>query len=143
MVLCDVNVLIYAARRDMVDHPRYASWLNAVVDAAPPYGVAEIVLSSFLRIVTNPRAFNEPTPLAEALEFVEQLRSRPHCVVISPGTRHWEIFVNICRRVGARGNIVPDAYLAALAIESGSEWITTDRDYSRFPGLRWRHPLEA
>ncbi len=59
----------------------------------------------------------------------------------APGPRHWEIFVRLCRAVRVKGNLVQDAYLAALAIESGSEWITTDRDYSRFPGLRWRHPL--
>jgi predicted nucleic acid-binding protein len=62
--------------------------------------------------------------------------------LISPGSRHWGIFVDLCRKVGAKGNLIPDAYLAALAIESGSEWITTDRDYARFPGLRWRHPLD-
>jgi predicted nucleic acid-binding protein len=58
-----------------------------------------------------------------------------------PGERHWEIFIDLCSRVHARGNLVADAYLAALAIESGSEWVTTDRDYARFPGLRWRHPF--
>jgi hypothetical protein len=56
--------------------------------------------------------------------------------------RHWDIFTGLCRSAGVKGNRVPDAYLAALAIESGSEWITTDRDFSRFPGLRWRHPLQ-
>lgn len=61
---------------------------------------------------------------------------------MSPGERHWEIFTRLCRSARARGNLVPDAYLAALAIESGTEWITTDRDYARFPGLRWRHPLD-
>ena len=60
---------------------------------------------------------------------------------IAPGPRHWGIFAGLCRTTGVRGNLVPDAYLAALAIESGSEWISTDRDYARFPGLRWRHPL--
>jgi predicted nucleic acid-binding protein len=60
---------------------------------------------------------------------------------VVPGVRHWEIFDRLCRAAGAKGSLVADAYLAALAIESGSEWITTDRDFSRFPGLRWRHPL--
>jgi hypothetical protein len=62
-------------------------------------------------------------------------------VTLAPGERHWDIFQRLCREVNAKGNLIPDAYLAALAIESGSEWITTDRDYARFPGLRWRHPL--
>ena len=64
-------------------------------------------------------------------------------MLLAPGPRHWEIVVDLCRRTAVRGNLVPDAYIAALAIESGCEWITTDRDYSRFPGLKWRHPLDA
>jgi len=63
-------------------------------------------------------------------------------VVLIPGPRHWEIFARLCRKIGARGNRVPDAFLAALAIESGSEWMTADRGFARFPGLRWRHPLD-
>ena len=71
------------------------------------------------------------------------LRSKPNAVPVAPGERHWTIFERLCGTAGARGDLVPDAYFAALAIESGSEWITTDRDYSRFPGLRWRHPLDG
>jgi predicted nucleic acid-binding protein len=70
------------------------------------------------------------------------VREHSQAVVIAPGPRHWGIFLGLCERTKARGNLVADAYLAALAIESGSEWITTDRDYAQFPGLRWRHPLE-
>ena len=76
-----------------------------------------------------------------AREFVGRIRSGPNCGPVTPGERHWEIFVRLCEAAGAKGNLVPDAYLAALAIESGSEWISTDRDFSRFPELRWRHPL--
>jgi predicted nucleic acid-binding protein len=79
--------------------------------------------------------------MEDALQFVLALRERPNRVAVTPGPRHWELFSGLCRTAGARGNLVPDAYFAALAIESGSEWITTDRDFSRFPGLRWRHPL--
>jgi toxin-antitoxin system PIN domain toxin len=99
------------------------------------------VLSGFLQIATHPSAVVPPEPIERALEFVETLRAQPNCVSIRPGPRHWDIFARLCIEVGAKGNIVPDAYHAALAIESGSEWITTDRDYARFPGLRWRHPL--
>lgn len=76
-----------------------------------------------------------------ALAFADALRNQTNCVVVHPGGRHWDIFTRLCRMGGVKGNLVPDAYLAALAIESGSEWVTTDRDYSRFPGLSWRHPL--
>jgi toxin-antitoxin system PIN domain toxin len=85
--------------------------------------------------------FDPPTPLDQAIAFVEQVRSRPNTVVFSPGKRHWEIFRGLCVASGATGNLIPDAYLAALATETGSELITTDRDFARFPGLRWRHPL--
>ncbi len=92
-----------------------------------------------LRVVTHPRVFATPTPLDTALEFVEGLRARANHVEIAPGQRHWEIFADLCR---ATGNEIPDTYHAALAIESGSEWITTDRGFARYKELNWRHPLE-
>jgi len=106
-----------------------------------PFGLSEIVVSGFIRIATHPRVFAPPAPLDRALAFADSLRARPNAVIITPGRRHWDIFQQSCRKAGAKGNIVADAYLAALAIESGSEWVTTDRDFARFPGLRWRHPL--
>jgi toxin-antitoxin system PIN domain toxin len=112
-----------------------------MVGSESAYGMSDLVLSAFLRIITNPRAFDPPMPMERALAAAQELRSRPNCVVVSPGQRHWEIFARLCRETGIKGNLVPDAYLAALAIENGCEWITTDRDYARFPGLRWRHPL--
>jgi predicted nucleic acid-binding protein len=75
------------------------------------------------------------------LAFAHLVRRQPNAVPIAPGARHWDIDASLCQTAGVKGNLIPDAYLAALAIESGSEWITTDRDYSRFPGLKWRHPL--
>jgi toxin-antitoxin system PIN domain toxin len=103
--------------------------------------MSDLVLSAFLRIVTHPRIFKVPTAWEDALRFASEVRGQANCVVVIPGDLHWEIFTRLCRAAGVKGNLVPEAYLAALAIESGSEWITTDRDYSRFPGLRWRHPL--
>lgn len=142
MVLIDVNVLIYAHRAEAPDHANYRRWLESCVRSDQPFGTSDFVLSSFLRIVTHPNILDPPTPLDKALHAVSVLRTRPNCVRVTPGPRHWEIFEKLCLAVGAKGNLIPDAYLAALAIESGSEWITTDRDYSRFPGLRWRHPLD-
>lgn len=95
-----------------------------------------------MRVVTHPRVFKTPSPLDLALEFAAALRAQTNCVLVGPGQRHWDIFERLCRESGAKGNLVADAYLAALAIESGCEWVTTDRDYSRFRGLRWRHPLD-
>jgi len=142
MVLIDVNVLVYAHRAELLNHEAYRRWLEACVESDQAFGVCDLILAGFLRVVTHPKIFKVPTPLEEALPVVATLRDQPNCVRVMPGARHWEIFVRLCRVAGVKGNLIPDAYLAALAIESGSEWITTDRDYSRFPGLRWRHPLD-
>ena len=141
VILLDVNVLVYSHRSDANEHKRYRAWLESILEAQASYALADLVLSGFLRIVTHPRIFREPTPLAACLAFVSAIRDRENCVVVQPGERHWDIFARLCRETHAKGNLIADAYLAALAIESGSEWITTDRDYARFPGLRWRHPL--
>jgi toxin-antitoxin system PIN domain toxin len=141
MQLVDVNVLVYAHRRDAARHEDYTDWLGGLLSGQEPYGISDLVLSGFLRIVTNPKVFRQPTPMEAALAFTEALRTQPNCVPVEPGQRHWDIFTRLCRTAGVKGNLVPDAYLAALAIESGSEWITTDRDFSRFLDLRWRHPL--
>ena len=141
MLLIDVNVLVYAHRQDAPDHHSYRRWLEECVNSDQAYGMADLVLAGFLRVVTHPRIFNRPSPWESALRFAGELRAQSNCLPVAPGPRHWEIFVRLCRAAGVKGNLIPDAYLAALAIESGSEWISTDRDYSRFPGLRSRHPL--
>jgi toxin-antitoxin system PIN domain toxin len=141
MILPDVNVLVYAHRSDAPGHAAYREWLEALINGDQAYGYADLVLSGFLRVVTHPRVFSPPSDLASALAFVEAIRSQPNAVCITPGERHWEIFTGLCETANVKGNLIPDAYLAALAIESGSEWITTDGDYSRFSGLKWRHPL--
>jgi hypothetical protein len=141
MVLMDVNVLVYAHRADAPDHISYRHWLETIINGDEAYGMADLVLSGFLRVVTHPKVFNPPSDLASALAFAQEVRGQPNCVLVQPGARHWQIFSDLCQRAGAKGNLIPDAYLAALAIESGSEWMTTDRDFSRFPGLKWRHPL--
>lgn len=142
MILLDVNVLIYAYREDADRHEEHRSWLDLATKADTPCGAADVVLSGFLRVVTNPRALSPPAPVGHALTFIQSLRQRPSYVSIGPSPRHWAIFARLCRQANAKGNLVPDAYLAALAIETGSELVTTDRDFARFPGLRWRHPLD-
>jgi len=138
----DVNVLVYAAREDATDHGRYREWLDTLLASDEPFGVASIVLSGFVRVVTHPRIFQMPSTVPIALTFVDAIRDAPNAVPIEPGPRHWGLFERLCLEGGAKGNLVSDAYLAALAIESACEWITTDRDFARFPGLRWRHPFD-
>jgi uncharacterized protein len=143
VILVDVNVLVYAFHDGTPGHAAYRAWLDATLGSDEPFGVSDLVLSGFVRVVTHPRVFDPPVPLAEAMAAADVLRSQSNSVLLAPGPRHWEIFRRLCTAVGTRGNLVPDAYLAAIAIEAGCEWITTDRDFSRFPGLRWRHPLEG
>lgn len=141
MILFDVNILVYAHRADAPSHAAYRQWLEGIINSDQAYGMADIVLSGFLRIVTHPRVFNPPSELETALAFVQEIRNQPNCIIIAPGARHWDIFTRLCQVSGAKGNLIPDAYLAALAIESGSEWVTTDGDFARFPGLKWRRPF--
>jgi toxin-antitoxin system PIN domain toxin len=140
--LPDVNALVYAFRRE---HPRcaeYREWLERLTSGPEAYGMSDIGLAEFVRVVTRPRVYQHPDSVEAALEFADQLRARAGCVLVMPGPRHGGIFGDLCRQTSARGSFIWDAYLAALAIESGCEWITTDRDFARFPGLRWSHPLQ-
>ena len=141
MILPDVNILVYAHREDAPRHAPAKAWLEAALTGPESLGLSDLVLSGFLRIVTHPKVFETPTPLDRALEFADYVRSSPRAVRVEPGERHWTLFRDLCRTANAKGNLVPDAYLAALAIECGGEWITSDRAYARFPGLRWRTPL--
>jgi len=140
MDLIDVNVLVHAYREDAPRHAGLRTWLEKLIYSDSAFAVADLVLSGFIRVVTHPRVFDPPTPLPQALEFAEAVRAQPNCMVVMPGARHWSIFTRLCTEADARGNLVPDAYLAALAIESGCELVSTDRDFTRFRDLRWRSP---
>jgi len=140
VILADVNVLVYAHRQDLPQHRRFSDWLKEEIESGRGYALCDASLTGFLRIVTNGRIFENPTPLDVALQVVEELRRQPGAIHLNPGPRHWPLFTDLCSAVGARGNDVPDAYLAALAIESGSELVTVDRGFGRFPGLRWSCP---
>ena len=142
MVLPDVNVLVYAHREDAATHKGYRDWLERLVNGDAAYGMSDLVLSGFIRVVTHPKVFKHPSKVSDALTFAGQLRDQSNCVRVEPGPRHWEVFRRMCLESGVKGNLVPDAYLAAVAIECGCEWVSTDRDFARFKGLRWRHPLE-
>ena len=141
MILMDVTILVYAHREDTTDHPAYRDWVEDTINNGGAYGVSELVLSGFMRVVTHPKVFACPTPLEMALDFAKQIRGQPQAVPIRPGPRHWAIFEELLRSSDATGNLVPDAYHAALAIESGCDWITTDKGFLRFAGLRARHPF--
>jgi toxin-antitoxin system PIN domain toxin len=142
MKLLDVNVLVHAHRKDAPRHIEYRQWLETAIEEPPGIAVSELVLSGCLRVITHPKVFITPTPLPQALEFVEDICSRSGVHILAPGPKHWATFLSLCRRADATGNFVPDAYHAALAVETGCVWVSCDRGFSRFPGLRWEHPLD-
>lgn len=141
MILPDVNVLIYAFRSEAEQHEAYRAWLEDVVNGPSAYGIAPQVLAGVVRICTHPRIFKQPSTLDDVLEFCDVLSEQPNASLVSPGERHWSIFESLCRQSRVSGNLVQDAWFAALAIESGCEWITADRDYAKFDGLSWRTPV--
>ncbi|NIP15267.1 MAG: PIN domain-containing protein [Pseudomonadales bacterium] len=140
MKLADVNVLVGAFRTDSSHHKRCRSWLTSTVNAPASFGLATQVLSGFIRVTTHPKVFVNPSPIDESIRFANFLLGRPNAIVVSPGERHWSIFTDLCRSGGIQGNLVPDAWFAALAIESGCEWVTLDGDFARFKDLNWSAP---
>jgi uncharacterized protein len=143
VIVSDVNVYVYAHRSDLSEHEAYAEWMGRHVGAGEPFGVSELALSGFVRVVTNGRIFRTPTPLSTALSFCAELLGHPRAVPLRPGARHWSLFQKLCETTPARGKLVADAYHAALAIEHGCELASADSDFARFEGLRWMHPLRA
>lgn len=138
MRLFDINVLVYAHRSDSQHHEACRQFLEATATAPSMFGVPTLALNGFLRVSTHPRVFETPTPLVDALELVGTLVERPNCATIEPGPRHWSIVTELLRDARVEGNLVPDAYLAAMAIENDDEWVTTDRDFGLLAGLHSR-----
>ncbi|MXZ85263.1 MAG: type II toxin-antitoxin system VapC family toxin [Acidimicrobiia bacterium] len=142
MLLPDVNVLVYAHVEDSTpEHEEYAAWVTGLATGPEPFALSVLVLSGFVRVVTNPRVFQPPSPLDQAFAFVASLVERPTARIVGPGPDHLEIFERMCRESGAAGKLVADAQHAAVAVEHGCTMVSTDSDFSRFPGLRWQHPL--
>lgn len=141
MLLLDVNPLLYALREDVPEHRAWSRWLDELLNGDELYSACGATLTAVIRIATSKKIFNTPTPIQDVLAFIDGVRDSPAFVVIEPGTQHWPVMERLCRVVGVTGNLASDAYLAALAIEADAELITADRDFARFPRLRFRHPL--
>lgn len=140
MILPDVNVLIYAFREGVPQHALCRSWLNGIIAGDAHFGLSPLALAALVRVTTNPRLYPSPSSVASAFAFCDNLLGQPHCQVVEPGESHFEIFKRLCLETGTRGADVSDAWYAALAIEWDCDWITLDRDYARFSGLRSRTP---
>ena len=119
MILPDVNVLIYAFRHDVPQHSICRPWLNGIIAGDAPFGVSRLALSAVVRITTSSRVHPIPSTIEEAFGFCEDLLGQPHCQVVEPGERHWDIFKRLCIETETRGPRVTDAWFAALAIEFG------------------------
>ena len=141
MILPDVNVLLYAFRSDSTHHGPALRWVEDLVNSPEAYAMSPQVLASVVRLATHPRVFASPSRLDDALAFARVLMEQPHCTAVVPGPRHWGIFEEQCRRARVSGNLVQGAWYAALAIEAGCQWVTTDGDFARLPGLRWSRPF--
>ncbi|MCV7154329.1 type II toxin-antitoxin system VapC family toxin [Mycolicibacterium pyrenivorans] len=138
----DTNVLVYAFRADLPENQAYRALLEDWANGDEPLGLPDVVVSGFVRIMTNRRVFREPTRPAEAWAAVDAVLRAPASIVLRAGSRHWELFRQLATEIDARGNDVPDAYLGAYAIDNNATFLSADRGFARFSRLRWRHPLD-
>ncbi|MFG6200805.1 type II toxin-antitoxin system VapC family toxin [Nonomuraea sp. NPDC050451] len=141
MLLSDINVLVNAFRREAPAHVACHKLVEELINGDSAYAVTDYVINGVIRVLSVAALHDPPPTMEEILGFADQVRNQPHAVVLNPGERHWEIFTRLCREADARRKLIPDAYLAALAIEHGCEFVTCDKDFARFQGLRWRSPL--
>ncbi len=140
MQMPDVNVLVYAHREGTPQHKKYAAWLTELATGLEPFALSEPVMQGFVRVVTNSKIFSPASTSKQAFQFLDALMDRPTCTVLRPGSQHWVIFRQLCEAGDLRNKLVADAAHAALAIETGCEWVTADTDFARFaPTLRWLH----
>lgn len=142
MILIDANVLIYAHHAGMAEHQRSKQWLERTLESAEPVGFSWVTLLAFIRITTSPRPFPAPFTFQEAANIVTGWLNHSAVSVLHPTERHWSILQRLTEDSQARGPLIMDAHLAALAIEHGATLCTTDRDFTRFKGLRLVNPLE-
>lgn len=141
MILVDANILIYARVSSFAQHDRARDWLDRQLNGLPRVGLPWASLLAFLRLVTNPRIFEQPEPIVEAWHQVMGWLACDTAWIPQPTERHPEVLRELIAPPGVHGNLVPDAHLAALAMEHGLTLCSTDGDFARFPGLRWLNPL--
>lgn len=143
MILVDANLLLYAYDTSFEQHRAARRWLEATLAGPEPVGLAWTTILAFLRIGTNPRAFEHPLSVGEAVETAGAWLACPAVTIAEPSERHWGILARLLSVAAARGPLVMDGHLAALAIEHGATLCTTDRDFAKFPGVRLLNPLTA
>ena len=142
MILVDVNIPIHAINDNSPHHEKLRRWWDDRLSVPDPVGLAWVVCFGFVRIMTNPRIIRPALKLEDALEYVNSWMEQPCTAIVQPREGHWELAASLLREAGTAGNLTTDAHLAALAIQNGCELCTTDADFGRFSGLRWRNLLK-
>jgi len=141
VIVLDANILLYAYDSASSHHSKARAWVERVFSAAAPIGLPWQTVTAFLRIMTNPRLPGERFSTQEAVQVVDRWLEQPNVRLLAPGDDHWPLFRQMIVEGQASGPLITDAHLAALTIEYGGVLHTTDRDFARFPGLRWTNPL--
>ncbi len=143
MIIPDVNVLVHGFKESAEHHHAARAWLDDALAGEEDLGLVELVLVGVIRLVTNPRIFQEPASATEALAFVAALRTAPRARALAATDASWARMEGLVAQDRAiRGNLVPDAYLASIALAHGGTVATADRGFARFPGLRWFDPVD-
>lgn len=142
MIVLDVNVVLAAHRADHPHHDVVRPWFDDLLAGDESFGVPDVVWASFIRIASNRRIFEAPTPLDEAFAFLRAVRSQPNHVSMVPTEEHLALFEDLCRRYDAAGDLAADTYVAAVAIDQDCSVASLDRDFARFTELEWIRPGE-
>ena len=141
MILIDANILVYAVNKDAPQHARAKSWLEKAISGTEPIGIPWTVLLAFLRLTTRPGLFRDPLRIGVAFDLIDFWLEQTSVSIIHPGPKHGALMRELLEPLGTGGNLTSDAHLAALALEHRAELCSSDRDFQRFPGLKWRNPL--
>jgi uncharacterized protein len=142
VIVLDANILLYAYDSASCKHARARAWVEDVFSEAAPIGVPWQTIGAFLRIMTNTRLPGERFSLQEAVQVVDRWLEQPNVRLLTPADDHWPLLRRMIVEGQAPGALVSDAQIAALTVEYGGTLHTTDRDFARFPGLRWKNPLD-
>jgi toxin-antitoxin system PIN domain toxin len=143
VILPDVNLLVYAYTGGAPQHARARAWWEGLLDSSEPVGLPWAVTCGFIRLMTHPAVLETPIAPTQAISHVQAWLDRPQVETLDPGPRHLELLRTLLGAAGIGGNLTTDAHLAALAIEHQCDLHSTDADFARFPGLRWRNPLRG
>ena len=142
MTILDAGILLYAYNADAPQQKIIARWLAQLLDSTEIIGLPLVTIWAFLRICTNPRVWDNALPAKKAFAIVREWLAQPAVILLQPGPRHWELLEPIVLEHNATGPLATHAVLACLAIENGALLASTDRQFSRFKGLRWINPLD-